>query len=453
MSALIEPPVAPATPALASVPATPSPRIVPNGGLPESAKITVNRNHDAGEFFARHQAENAKTGATTPAPAAPEPAALVAPAATIDAPASPAPAVTPKGDAVSQLAESFIPESAKPKPAASPADPGPDANPEDRIQISPQAHPTTTEQFKAVKLIARGLRDQLTSRDREVHEAKAEIERLKSGAVPIETSEFKTLKAEHEAMSKRLMVLDLQNHPRFQQEFVAPRSAAEEEAQAILQAHGVAADIPGLLAKDAVTFRKALSEVAAKLPTALDQSDFANAIRTAHNLKIKADSAIQNASTLNQNIRQQTVDGYRQAFDSVYAGTVGSLKIAELQAPTGVTTEQLSEIEAYNQGVRGLRASAERIALGTSDPQEIARASLKAAAYEFQTQRVLPMVLKSIQAKDARIAELESQLGGLRARNPNRDMRGIPSGGGGVDPSKMGHGEAADYYANLGKSQ
>ena len=116
-------------------------------------------------------------------------------------------------------------------------------------------------------------------------------------------------------------------------------------------------------------------------------------MRTAHTLKQRGDQAIQNAGQLNQDLRQQTVQGHKQAFEDVYGKTVGALKLSELRAPTGATPEQLSEIEAYNNGIRGLRTEAEKIALGTSDPRSIASASLKAAAYDFHQLNFKPVVM------------------------------------------------------------
>lgn len=341
-----------------------------------------------------------------------------------------------------------MPEAAKPKEEPKPSDPGPEAPPEDRVVLDKSFSPKAHQSFDAIKTIAKGLRDQLTERDRELKEAKAQVENIKAGAVNVETPEVVKLRADNETMSKRLMVLDLQSHPRFQQEFVAPRSAAEQEASAILQAAGVTEDIPALLAKNQVDFRKGISEIAKKLPTPLDQADFANAMRTAHALKVKGDQAISNAREMNQTLQQQQAEGYKQAFDEVYSRTLGQLKVAELRAPNGAKPEEIAEVEAFNNGVRGIRSQAERIALGASNPKDIAVASLQAAAFRFQQTHAMPAIMKMIAAKDARIAELEGNLSGIRARNPNRDIRGIPPSEGGVDPSKMNNQDAAEYWFN-----
>ena len=448
MSAIAEPPVTPPPAAPGAAPAA-APR--PSSVLPTGVKI--DSNYDPGVLYEKHIQEH-KPPVRVPdqgPPAGVVPPPQPPPPPMKDGVQPPVPSAVPvvkKDDVASQLTSQFLPEGAQPPAPAAPPAPGPEANPEDRIQLTREASPAAHESFKAMRTVAGGLRDQLIARDRELTEARAEVDRLKSGAVSVETPEIVKLKQEHEAMSKRLMVVDLQSHPQFQQRFVAPRTAAEQEATAILAAHGVQADIEGLLNKNPVDFRKALSDVAAKLPTALDQADFANAMRTAHTLKQQGDQAVQNAGQLNHTMKQQTVEGHRRAFDEVYTRTVGGLRLAELRAPAGATPQEVAEVEAYNTGIRNLRTEAEKIALGTSDPQSIAAASLRAAAYDFHQARVMPMMLKVISGKDATIADLTAQLNGLRARNPNRDMRGIDGGGEGVDPSKMDNHQAADYWFN-----
>ncbi|MDE2102732.1 MAG: hypothetical protein KGL39_36140 [Patescibacteria group bacterium] len=444
MSAVIEPPVAPAAaPAAPVSPAMPAPTPRPSSSLPTG--ISVNHNYDPGELYEKHVEANR--------PVKPA-AAPAAPASAAPAPEKPAAAAAPvteapkKDDAISQLADRYLPKSATPEAAAPPAEPGPEANPEDRLSLSKDASPKAHESFAALKTVSKGLRDQLIARDRELTDLKGEVEKLRSGAVPVETPELVKLKAEHEAMSKRLMVLDLQSHPRFQQEFIEPRNAAETEARAILQAHGQDANIDAILNKSGPEFRKAISEIAAKLPTTLDQADFANAMRTAQALKQKADSAVQNASQLNQTLKAQTSEGFKKAFDEVSAKAFSQMTLSELHAPAGAPPEAIAEVEAFNNGFRALRGNAEKLALGASAPQDIAAAAIRAAAFDFQSKHVMPMVMKSIQAKDARIAELEAQLTGLRARNPNHALGVAAPGADGMDPTKMDNKQAAEYFYN-----
>ena len=441
MSAISEPTASPAAaPAAPAAPVTPKGPSLPSG-------VNLNKNYDASEFFEKHKAANSPA-----APSAPVAPAAIAPAPTPAAPSEPTPA--PAAPKASDLASQLTGE-VEPKPDAKPAEAPPAApveNPEDKVQLDAKYSAPAHDSFKQIKGIAKGLREQLVSRDRELQEAKAEITKIKSGATPVESPEFSRLKQEHEAMSKRLMVLDLESHPKFQQEFVAPRSAAEQEARNILEAAGVSGvDIANLLSKDPVSFRKDLSAIAAKLPTALDQADFATAMRTAHTLALRGREAVTKAGEINSALKAQALNGYKSAFDDVYQTTVGSLNLKELTTPPGEKPEVVAQIERFNQSVRNLRTEAESIALGTSDPKSIARASIHAAAYKFQMEHVMPILKQTLGAQAGRIAELEARLKGIAGRNPNAQVRGTPGDGSAVDPSKMDHKQAAEYFAGLGR--
>lgn len=458
MSAIVEPPVTPvAAPAAAPAPVAPAKK----DHLPSGVK--VDHRHDATEFFEKHRAENnlPPTPGATPATAAPVVAPVVAPVA----PAAGEPVVAPvtpvkSDDLGSQVSAGFLPESAKTKPPVVAPVAAPDGsaaageNPEDKVVLGKEYSQPAHESFKQVKAITKQVRETLTQRERELTEVRAENERLKTGAVTVDRPEDVQMRTENAEMKKRLLILDIESNPDFRREFIAPRSAAEQEARNILEANGVTGvDIAAMLAKDPVAFRRDLSETAAKLKTGLDQADFAQAMRTAHTLRQRQGEAMSKSDELRTALNQRTVLQHRQAFEMTYAETLGAMPQTELTAPVGATPEVIQQVTGFNTALRGIRAEAERIALGTSDPKQIASASLKAAAYEFQVRHALPIMSKAIAYRDATIADLQGQLAALKARNPNnRGPASAPAATGGTDPSKMNHHDAAEYYANLGRT-
>jgi hypothetical protein len=427
MSGLAEPPVKIAS---------------PNAALPSSATLKP-EGPSTDELFQKHQIENGKVAAPPPA----APAAIAPPADTKppagDKPAdAPAPTPAPKTD----LADQFLPDSAKKpvevkvEPAAAPAATG---NPEDAVTLDKSYTPKAHESFAQVKAITKDLRSQLQKANDDLTAAKAEVEKIRSGAVTVDSPEIAQLKAEHEAFSKRLMVLDLQEHPKFKQEFIAPREAALSAAAEILPGK----NLNGLLGLPRAEFGKAVSDMAKDLP-AFDQTDFANYMRQAYQLKQRGDQAVGKAGEISSALNQQRVDGYKNAFETTYQKTIGSLNgVKELVAPADATPEARAKVEAFNNGFRGIRAEAEKIALGATSPEEISRSSIMAAAYRWQSTQVLPMMQELIGQGKARIAELEGQLADIRKRNPNSQIRGSDTSGGGVDPSKMNHHDAAEYFA------
>jgi hypothetical protein len=436
MSGIAEPPVQPAAPAEA-------PRHVPRGGLPESATLKpVGPSTDV--LFSAHQVENGKEVPKAPANLTPPPA--TPPVVPIDTnpPVSPLPGTDHKPD----LASQFIPEGAKaPKEVAAPAPAS--TNPEDNVVLDKSYTPKAHESFAQVKAITKDLRSQLQKANDDLAAAKADAEKLRSGTVVTDSAEIATLRTEHEAMSKRLMISDLQEHPKFKQEFVAPRQQAVADARTILEAAGVSGvDVESLLSKDPVAFRKSVSEIAEKIPLALDKSDFANAARMAYGIKQRGDGAIAKAGEINQALRTQQFNGHKTAFDTTFASTIGSLTgVKELVAPVDATPEQRAKVDAFNNGFKAIRADAEKIALAASSPEDISRSAIKAAAYEWQAKQVLPMMSELIASGKSRIAELEAQIADIRRRNPNAQLRGSDTSGSGVDPTKMNHHDAAEYFA------
>ena len=430
MSGIAEPPVAPV--------AAPAPALSGKSALPESASFKP-ASPSTDEIFSRFEAAKAaeKPGAIAPAPV-PDSAPPKGPTP-VDAPPAPP---APKDDVASQLTRDFMPESAKEKVEPVASAPASD-NPEDKVTLDSKYSAPAHESFKQVKAITKDLRTQLQKANDDLTAARAEAERYKSGSVVVDSPEIATLRAEHDAMSKRLMVLDLQEHPQFKAEFVAPRDASLTAASELLPGKNLAA----LLNLPRNEFGKAVSDMAKDLP-AFDQTDFASHMRTAYQLKQRGDQAVGKAGEINQALRSKTVDGYKTAFETAYSKTIGGLiGVKELTAPATATPEQLAEIEAFNGGFKAIRAEAEKIALGASSPEDISRAAIKAAAYEWQGKHVMPLMSKSIKARDSRIAELEAQLSGIRSRNPNLQIRGIDTSGNGVDPSKMSHHDAAEYFA------
>lgn len=446
MSGLAEPPVSSTPPTSGMPPIAPK---TPNGGLPDGIKM--DRSHDASSFFEAHQIENGRKAA----PAAATPPADVKPpegAKPVDVP----PPIVKKDDVSSKLADSFLPEAARSREPVKIELAHPVSTPEstasgddidaaireiESIEPHIKSSPERVQQFKTLRTksaqVARDLAQKLeiaTKRETELRE--------KLNAAP-ESEDMARIRSEHEAMSKRLMVLDLQSHPKFSQEFIQPRDSALAAAAELLPGANVAA----LLNLPRAEFGKAVSEAASKL-SAFDQTDFASHMRTAYQLKQRGEQAMGKASEINQALRQQTVNGHKQAFDGTFAKTIGSMVgVKELTVPADATPEQRAEADAFNAGFRNIRSAAEQIALGTSDPEGIARASIKAATYEWQVKSVLPLMAKTIKQKEARVAELEGQIAAIKSRNPNSQMRGVDVSTNGIDPATMNHHDAAEYFA------
>jgi hypothetical protein len=393
---------------------------------------------------------------TVPGPA---PATPVAPPASSPPTPEPAPE-PPKGTIASKLLpKTRTPEPAAPAAPAGPAGPAaPEPNPEDKLtlyadQTGKAAQPgTPAAQWAELKTITKGLRDQLNAARETERSLKADLENARKGISTPDSAEIEKLRAEHKAMSDRLMLVDLREHPKFQAEFITPQQTAVLEAQAILDTNGVsgvkAAD---LLAKPRSEFGRAVSE-AAKPLAPYDQTEFAGFMRTAFGLKQQAEQALSKSREIYGAIRTQTTEQQKSAFQKTWEKVSGSVAehLVELEAAENSTPEQKAAVERYNTAFRGIREQAEQIAFGATKPEEIAANSIKAAAYDFHIGQALPKLLGEYDALLRHNAQMASQLNAILDRNPNRQGT-VPTGQSGgpadsTDPRNMDHHAAADHF-------
>lgn len=432
---------------------TPAPKQpVPNGGLPDSVK--VNGGHDASEFFNKHVAANPgladKLGiapvASPSAPAAPQ-------KDDASAPADNAPA--PKGSVAAKLAgknrHPQVPKQSEPATAAPQPDGGAPKDPLSEHNLPPGYSKNAKEAFDNLKTLARGLQDQLASARETERQLKSQLEAARSSTPTPDVAEMEKLRAEHKALSDRLALVDLREHPKFQAEVLQPQQAAIAEAQAIFEANGKTVDLASMLAKSKPEFLKAVGEATKELSVA-EQVEVSNNMRSAYQLKQQGDSMLGKSRETYGALRNQSLDRQKQVFEQTWAKVAAPITehLVEIEEPDNATPEQKQDIADFNASVRGLRGAAERIAFGESKTEDIATNSIKAAAYDLHVGKVLPKILSEYESLLTLNKQLSDQLAAVRARNPNRSgtAPAIAAGGPGdpQDPRNMDHKAAADYY-------
>jgi hypothetical protein len=410
--------------------------------------------HSADGFFEAHKAANAPAGeAPVAAPAAPPVKPPVVPPVAAPAPVA-EDAPPPKGSMFERLSAKGKPPIAG-EPAAAPQ---PGANPEDGITLDPSYSPKAHDSFKQIKTIASGLRDQLTAARETERQLQAKLDAAASAAPAAapDTAELTRLQAENKSMSDRLAVLDLQSHPKFQQEFIAPRDQALAAAGELLTANGITGvSVASLLALPRADFGKAVSDAAKNL-SPFDQTDFAQNMRTAYQLKQNSEAALGKSRDISGALRAQNEASNKQAYDRTWQRVAGQVSehIVEIECPADMKPEIKAAVEDYNQSFRNLRTVAEQRALAPSSVETVAENAIKSAAYDFHIQKAMPRLLGEMQALLNNNRALAEQLNAIKARNPNLQVAGIAAGrSGGAGPdgtlsmadlSKMGHAAAAD---------
>lgn len=419
-SAPLAAPVAPPAPPTA-------PPVVARNVLPEGLKVDLR--HDAGDHYAKFEAERKASVAAAPAP-------VVAP---VEAKVDPVPEPKP---GIADRLQRKVAAPIEPKVDAKPV---PDALPEDKLNFeSPDSKKSA--QWKELHGITKGLRDQLIQAGEREARIKSDLETARSAT---NAAELEQLKKDNEAMSKRLMVVNLQEHPKFHSEFIAPRDQALANAQELLAANEIKdVQVSALLDKPRSEFGKAVSEVAKGL-SSFDQTEFAEAMRKAYALKQQSDQALAKSKDVYQALRSQTDGLHKKAFEEVANRALANIgeHAVELEVTDPKNEEAVRLVNSYNNDFKAIRANAEKLALGATTPQAVAEAAFMAEAYKFHIKHVQPALLSDYNQLRQINAGLIAEIQAMRSTNPKRQIRGASApGDGGVDPYKMDAHQAAEFF-------
>lgn len=360
-------------------------------GLPE-----VKADYGAGEFWKEEGAPDKK-----PEAAIPEKKEVVT---ADDAP--------PTGIAAKLAAKAKPAEAVKPVAAVIP-----EAAPEDKLALDPKSSPKARENFENLRTITKTVREQLNAKEKELAALRTKA------PLPADNAEQEKLRTEHKAMSDKLLLIDIQNHPVFQQQYVAPRREALAQATELLKAHGKEADLAALIEKPRGEIGKALSEILKDVP-AFDQSEISSHVQKAYQLAQGEKQALAQARDVSGAIRQQDSTTHVQAFDKTWdkvaAGVTEMLTPAEI--PANASASDREHIQSWNEAVQQLRSNAKHIATGAASYESIADASIRAAAYDLHVKHVLPRIGVEVAAMQEVITGLKKEVEGYRSRNPNREI-------------------------------
>lgn len=260
------------------------------------------------------------------------------------------------------------------------------------------------------------------------------------------------MEAEHKALSDRLMVMDLENHPKFQNEFIAPKNAELSKAKDLLAAHGITADVASILSKPRAELGKAVQELIKDLPD-YDRVEVAQSIRNAWDIDQKGKHAVANSRDIMRSIQAQTADKQKAAFNNRWAPVSAAIgeHVVELEAAETASAEERAEVEQYNNEFRNLRASAEKIAFSPTSEEGIADNAIKAAAYDFHIKHAQPRLLKEYESLLGEYRKATKELQAIRSRNPNHRISSPPRSadtGGPKRVEDMNHADAAEAFFN-----
>jgi len=362
-------------------------------------------------------------------PAGKEPAAPPAPAKESPIKAPPA---TPANilDVVDE------PKTAPTLPAATPPA-APEEAPEDKITLTEKSAPTTHTQFEQLKAITKAERAEKSRLAAELVEL-----RTRGAALPDTSPEADRLRAENKTFGDRLAILDLQNHPQFQKQFVEPRNQLLANVSEVLAANEIKdVDVNSLIAKSRPDFAKAVSAIAEQLPV-YEQQAFIADMRQVQALDTQAKAQLANAGKLAQNLAAQSVERQRTTFEATWkALDFSAEKLKPFPIAPDASPEEKTALEAYNKGLTEIRGTAEKLAFGRMDEAGTALVASEAATFRFLRGHVIPKMAAEYQKSRDLIAELTAEITALKGSR--QAGTGTPSGDPAGDEAEETHEQAA----------
>lgn len=229
----------------------------------------------------------------------------------------------------------------------------------------------------------------------ELKAARDELSRFKKSGAPA-SEESEQLKKQVQELSDRLRVVDLQNHPDYQEQFVKPANAIRSEIQEILKAQDIdGLDIDEIIGKEGIEFAKALSSASDEM-SGYFQRKFESAMESLQGIEAKRKSALDKSGQLMEGLIQKSEQERQQIFNKVYEGMkeqAGQF-LQGVEIPEGASDEERKEIEAYNDELKTIQSDALKMATAPASAEDVASSAIKARLFDLQARHVIPRIEK-----------------------------------------------------------
>jgi hypothetical protein len=279
----------------------------------------------------------------------------------------------------------------------------------------------------------------------------AELQRIKeSNTVDPEAhaateSRIKELEEANKQYSERLKLLDLKNHPDFQRQYVLPQ---EKKVQAISELVPEGTNIKAILDLPNREFASEISRLAEDMDD-FSKAELYSASRDYRQTAAEATAALSNVDGTMESLNEANKARSKAVFDAVGQEFVKQQKFKPQEIPPDAPDEVKAQLEAYNQSYANVTTEAQNLAFGQTDEVGVAKMAHEAALFRFTMEHGLPrlgqVLSEQLNARDARIQELEAKIEKISAAKPNPGY-GKEDGGGEKPTSEMSHLEAAQQY-------
>jgi hypothetical protein len=289
------------------------------------------------------------------------------------------------------------------------------------------------EKFKTSRKQEREkLQKEASEKESRIQKLEAQLKEVAetSAKAPEENPEIKArmdrLVKENEEMSKRLQVLDVTQHPKFQAHYESKIKAQKDLAKRIVGEEKATALETVLSLPEGEWKDQQLSDFVEDLPT-LQKTRIGAVLNDLERINQERAEDIAKAGELKSKIREE--DQTKAKETMVMRERIWNETIKAVQDPKGGSPlYQMREGEdEWNQGVTERIDAAKKLLLAQNiKPADVVRAALDATAF--------PTLLRAYQAdlkeRDESISKLEAQVAALSAAQPSTKNAGSASTGG-----------------------
>lgn len=246
--------------------------------------------------------------------------------------------------------------------------------PEAKAETQPEPEPEPEPETKASRSASdfKKIKEDRDNARRELEELKGQLEKLENSDVD---NVLETLTKERDDLSQRLRVAAIERHPKFQQEYGAKIEGIVERAKRLVGAEQGDRVADLLTMRDSDYRSNALEEVMLELPTA-KQAQLGAMLASVEEVRSARETALSDA----ENTYQQLMAEQATQREAALAETGKTFDAALKDAAQLEIFQTRDDDEAWNSEVKERIDMARGIFSGENDPQDLARASLWAAA-------------------------------------------------------------------------
>jgi len=224
-------------------------------------------------------------------------------------------------------------------------------------------------------------------------------------------------------------LLDLQNHPDFARQYVAPKQQAIAAAKEVLDYNSKGdVNLEGLLSLPLKEFNAKVAEVTKDM-NSMDSTTVQTSLRSAYTTNQAGRAALSKAGELAQQLVQKDASVGKHAFEQIWTELESGTQVLQpVELPADLTAEERTLFEARNAAVLNLRANAERNVFGNMSTADVAKMGTKAALSDFFLGHEVPRIVAAYNHMHAQYQSVLAENAAMKkSRSPGSVTGDMPA--------------------------